>query len=113
MTAVVGYGRQPRTDERFREEALAAMGGKGPPEGWERFAESLYYHAGTFEDPEAFRALDAALTRLEKARGIPPNRLFYFAAPPSTYETILRNLGAAGLSRPPSPGGRSRRSDLR
>jgi glucose-6-phosphate 1-dehydrogenase len=105
MTSIVGFARQPRTDDVFRKDALAAMGGEAPPEDWARFASSLHYHVGSFEDLAAFRSLEAALARSEKERGVPANRLFYFAAPPPTYETILRNLKAAGLAHAPSPDG--------
>ena len=104
MTAIVGFGRKDRTDEAFRADALEAMGAQSPPEDWNRFAQSLHYQAGSFEDPEAFRALGAALARSEAARGVPANRLYYFAAPPATYETILKNLRVADLVRPPSGG---------
>ncbi|HEY7728372.1 MAG TPA: glucose-6-phosphate dehydrogenase [Candidatus Eisenbacteria bacterium] len=102
LTAVVGFGRQPKDDESFRNEALLAMGGEGPPEDWARFAASLHYRVGTFESPDAFRGLGTAIARSERLRGIPPNRLFYFAAPPPAYETILQNLRGAGLVHPVS-----------
>jgi glucose-6-phosphate 1-dehydrogenase len=105
MTSIVGYARQKRSDEVFRNNALEAMGTKTPPEDWARFASSLHYHVGTFENVAEFRDLAKRLERSEKERGVPANRLFYFAAPPSTYETILRNLKEGGLVHPPSPDG--------
>jgi glucose-6-phosphate 1-dehydrogenase len=113
-TAIVGFARRELTSEAFREDmrrtvmgagsaggtaAAAATGGTASTPEWERFAGSLFYHRGVFEDHEAFRALGRLLGDIEEERGIPGNRIFYFATPPSEYEALIRNIGAAGLSR--------------
>ena len=105
LTAVTGFARQPKTNESFRHEASAAMGPEAVEDDWQRFAGSLYYHIGDFEDAGAFLALKASLETTERLRGIPQNRLYYLAAPPATYETILRNLGRSGLVPPYGAGG--------
>ena len=112
-TAIVGFSRRELTSEAFREDMRRAVMGAGTGGGaagasagaaasspeWDRFAGSLYYQPGVFEDPKAFRALGQLLGDLEHERGIPGNRIFYFATPPSEYETLIRNIGAAGLAR--------------
>jgi len=99
-TAIVGFARRAFTNQTFREEMRKAI---APTEAstaeWERFAETLYYVPGAFEDHNAFRALGQLLTEIEEKRGIPGNRIFYFATPPAAYAPLIRNIGAAGLAR--------------
>ena len=67
---------------------------------WDRFAASLSYVAGDPAKPALYAQLEHALKDIEGARSGPANRLFYFATPPSLYDAIVENLGAAGLARP-------------
>ncbi len=105
LTAVTGFARKAKTNESFRHEASATMGAEAEGHDWQRFAGSLSYHVGDFEDTAAFLALRASLEATERLRGIPQNRLYYLAAPPATYETILRQLGRSGLVHPHASGG--------
>ncbi len=99
-TAVVGFSRRQLTNEEFREDLKSSvMEAKGSSPEWERFASSLHYLTGTFEDHTAFRALGKLLGDLEAERGIPGNRIFYFATPPTEFEPLIRNIGAAGLAK--------------
>ncbi|TMQ64087.1 MAG: glucose-6-phosphate dehydrogenase (NADP(+)) [Candidatus Eisenbacteria bacterium] len=99
-TAIVGFARRQLDSDAFREEMRRTVpGSDGASPEWERFAGSLFYQPGVFEDPEAFRALGRVLTGLDEKRGIPGNRLFYLATPPSEYAALLANIGAAGLAR--------------
>src|SRR5262249_38559479 len=67
---------------------------------WQSFEAGLYYHAGNFDDPEAYRALARRLEEIDRERGVPGNRIFYLATPPASFPAILSNLGAAsGLVR--------------
>ena len=97
-TAIVGFSRREMSTEEFREDLRKSASSQGvPPGDWDRFAERIEYVVGVFEDPAAYDQLGSLLTRLERERGIPGNRLFYFATPPQEYEPILERLGAAGL----------------
>jgi len=97
-TAIVGFARRKLDSDAFREELRRSVAGTdGASPEWERFAGSLFYQPGVFEDPEAFRALGRLLSGLDEKRGIPGNRLFYFATPPSEYVPLLRNIGEAKL----------------
>jgi glucose-6-phosphate 1-dehydrogenase len=99
-TAIVGFARRDFTTEAFRNEMRRAVEPTGPATAdWDRFAEMLYYVPGVFEDHEAFRSLGKLLGEIEEKRGIPGNRIFYFATPPSEFEPLVRNIGAAGLAR--------------
>ncbi|TMQ46888.1 MAG: glucose-6-phosphate dehydrogenase [Candidatus Eisenbacteria bacterium] len=100
QTAIVGFARREWTNEQFREEMKHAVESAGAsPSEWERFAGALFYQSGVFEDHAAFRALGQLLSKVEEERGVPGNRIFHFATPPSEYATLVRNIGAAGLAR--------------
>jgi glucose-6-phosphate 1-dehydrogenase len=105
MTAVTGFARKPRSDAAFRSEIAAALGPEAVAPAWERFAPSVTYHVGAFEDVDAFLALRASLETGERMRGIPANRLYYLATPPAAQDTILGNLHRAGLVHAPLPAG--------
>ncbi|HXL15779.1 MAG TPA: glucose-6-phosphate dehydrogenase [Methylomirabilota bacterium] len=99
-TAIVGFARRELTTEAFREEMRRTVEDSGAPSAeWERFRETLFYQQGVFEDHQAFRSLGRLLGEVEQKRGIPGNRIFYFATPPSEYAPLIRNIGAAGLAR--------------
>jgi len=107
-TAIVGFARRGLDSDAFREEMRRTVpGSDGSSPEWERFAGSLFYQQGVFEDPEAFRALGRVLSGLDEKRGIPGNRLFYMATPPSEYAALLANIGTAGLARRASRSGAS------
>lgn len=100
--ACVGFARREVTDEAFRADMRAgceAFARKRPVDAalWDSLQGSLFYHRGSFDDPEAYRALGQRLRDIDAARGIPGNRLFYLATPPGSFAPILDNLGAAGL----------------
>ncbi|HET7497564.1 MAG TPA: glucose-6-phosphate dehydrogenase [Candidatus Eisenbacteria bacterium] len=100
-TAVVGFARQAKTDQEFRDETAALAKEHDIAEAvWHAFAPSLFYCTGTFENGDDYKALKAFLEKVEKERGIPGNRIYYLAAPPPAYPAIFENLGASGLARP-------------
>ncbi len=65
---------------------------------WETFAQSLFFSAGEFGDPGTYHDLRQKVAELDKERVHTGNRLFYLAAPPSTYLEIISGLGQAGLA---------------
>jgi len=66
---------------------------------WKTFSQSVFYHQSEFGDPNGYKSLAERLEKIDKERGTRGNRLFYFAAGPDQFETILKNLKAAGLNR--------------
>jgi glucose-6-phosphate 1-dehydrogenase len=102
-TAILGVARREMGDDAYREDLRAAtlpsQGGTSGADAaeWPRFAERLGYLSGSFDDPELYAALEARLREIERARGLPGNRLFYLAVPPASFAPILRHLGRAGL----------------
>ena len=101
--AVVGFARRPKTDEEFRQEMEEATRKFSRQtvrdEIWDGFARSLFYHQSEFADEEGYKKLAERLDRLDEESGTRGNRLFYFAASPEQFETIIQNLKKAGLNK--------------
>jgi len=101
--AVIGFARRPKTDEEFRAEMAEATRNFSRQtvrdEVWQHFAQSLFYHQSEFADEEGYRKLADRLDRLDQESGTRGNRLFYFAASPEQFETIVENLNKAGLNK--------------
>jgi glucose-6-phosphate 1-dehydrogenase len=56
------------------------------------------------DDAKEFGALAEKLTAVDRARGGPPNRVFYMALPPVAFRPTIEGMGAAGLNKPPREG---------
>src|SRR5450432_565356 len=101
--AVVGFARRPKTDDEFREELEEATRKFSRQtvrdEIWNGFGRSLYYHQSEFGDEDGYKKLAQRLDQLDKESGTRGNRLFYFAASPDQFETIVLNLKKAGLNK--------------
>lgn len=96
---ILGFARRPWTQEEFRDHAREAISEFGNLDGrtWDRFASRLCYCQGSFDDLQAYGRLEESLnTFADSTRG---NSLFYLAAPPEDYATIVDHLNAACLSR--------------
>ena len=100
---IVAFARRPKDDDVFRtdmEEALRLYHSDiGDEATLARFLAGIYYFRGDFNQPEPHVELSDYLLKQEAERGIPANRLFYLSTPPSTYEAIIKNMGAAGLNK--------------
>ena len=101
--AVVGFARRPKSDDEFRQEMEEATRKFSRQtvrdEIWDGFAKSLFYHQSEFGDEAGYEKLAERLDRLDKESGTRGNRLFYFAASPDQFETIVQNLKKAGLNK--------------
>jgi glucose-6-phosphate 1-dehydrogenase len=101
-TAIVGYARTGESDESYRAEmkaAVAEFARKKPVDEaeWSAFASRLYFYRGNLTIPKNFADLKTRLDMVEKERGLPGNRLFYLAIPPSAIAAVVNNLGQAGF----------------
>jgi glucose-6-phosphate 1-dehydrogenase len=112
-TSVVGFARRGWNDDEFRKrmrEAVEEHSRRTPVRDdiWKQFCGDMTYVSGSFDDADAFRRLGEVLARIDDARSHPGCHLFYLATPPSAYETIVANLGDAGLARDAGAPGASR-----
>lgn len=100
---VLGAARTQMNDERFREVMRAAVKATLPDDfsdaSWKEFSGRLHYVAVDYGRADTFGALREALLPLERTYRTSGNRIFYLAVPPALSETVILNLGAAGLAR--------------
>lgn len=101
---VVGFSRANFSDKEFKEfirSAVAGPGGKDMSENdFFRFFAHFSYQSGTFEDTDAFQILAQSIFDKEASWGMCANKLFYLAAPPSSYKPIFDNLAGVKLNLP-------------
>jgi glucose-6-phosphate 1-dehydrogenase len=101
--AVVGFARRPKADEQFRNELGETTKQFSRQEVrddiWKTFSHSIFYHQSEFGDESGYQSLAKRLNQIDEERGTRGNRLFYFAAGPEQFETILKNLKTAGLNK--------------
>ena len=105
---VIGFARRDWSDDFFRrslEEEARQFSRTGIDDAlWASFASGFSYNRASFDDPAGYKALAERLDALDAQAGAGGNRLFYLATPPESYSTIIEQLGAAGLNRPPGSG---------
>jgi glucose-6-phosphate 1-dehydrogenase len=99
---IVGFARREKTDDQFRSELENATRKFSRQtvrdDIWKTFAESIFYHRSEFEDESGYKALAKRLDKIDKESGTRGNRLFYLAAAPDQFESILKHLRAASLN---------------
>lgn len=99
---LVGYGRKPMPDEEFRnsaEEAIRQFSRRPlDDEIWKELSGCLHYHAGGYDDADAFRQLAEKIAEIEKRAQREMQLVFYISTPPSVFAPIVENLGASGLA---------------
>jgi len=105
QTAVVAVGRKPLADDSYRDFArngVAQLSRRPPTEDhWPKFARSLFFHNGSLEEPDTYHTLGARLDSIEHQRGLPGNRVYYLAVPPSEFIPTVKQLAKARLVGPP------------
>ncbi|MGH7320109.1 MAG: glucose-6-phosphate dehydrogenase, partial [Candidatus Rokuibacteriota bacterium] len=98
---VVGFSLHELDTAQYRKFARegAEQFSRRPVEeaSWAVFERLLDYVPGRFDDPAAYGRLRTRLDALEPAHGLPGNRVFYLAIPPSLIGTCTEQLQAAGL----------------
>ena len=100
---IVGFARRDYSDQSFREElqkSLQEYAGdlwKEAQDIWPKFSQRIVFHRSDFDNPAGFTGLKERLDQFDAAEGTGGNRLFYLATPPSTYSTVIEQIGKAGL----------------
>ncbi len=99
--AVLGFAMDDYDDERYRafaHDGVAKFSRRPIDEQhWLDFERALFYVRGRFDDGAAFQGLKRRLEEIEPKFGIPGNRIFYLAIPPSLIGVCVQQLHAAGL----------------
>jgi glucose-6-phosphate 1-dehydrogenase len=77
--------------ERVRDSIVKHAGGIDDEQAFDRLVGLLGYVDGDYNDPGTFTALKGALGGVRRPA-------YYFAIPPSLFETVIEGLGQAGLA---------------
>ena len=104
--AILGASRQPHSDDEFRALMKAAVAEFGSEESldeaaWESFAKRIFYIAGDFSNPELYQKAKAKLEEIDREFDTQGNRIFYLATAPDFFGVVAKQLGDAGIARPP------------
>ncbi len=97
---LIGNGRGHVSHEDFQERVRKSLEefGPKPAEGpWEQFRSRLRFAGGGFEASDPGE-LPQVLEDAEQQLGGTPQRVHYFAVPPSAFAKLTESIGAHGLS---------------
>jgi glucose-6-phosphate 1-dehydrogenase len=99
-SAILGFARRELSLDQFRTSAREWTDKysrlKVDEACWQSFAANLDYLAG-LDRPDGFVKLKEKLEAIEKARGIPANRVYYLSIPPDAIGSSVASLKKAGL----------------
>lgn len=102
--AIIGTGRTPMDDEAFRPAAhdgVVEFSRRPVDERvWREFSGSLFYQAAASDDAGSMQRLRRCIEEVEGRLGLPGNRIFYLAVPPSLIVPTVEQLRDAGLVGP-------------
>lgn len=111
-TAVVAVGRKDYTDDQYRDFARSGVRefSRRPidDDRWTAFAQSLFFANASLDHPQGLTAVGAKLDLVEHERGLPGNRLYYLALPPSLFVPTVQQLARARFVAPPGEGAYAR-----
>ena len=96
---VIGVGRSDWSDEDLHQHAREAIearfevkGGEIDEDVFKKFADSLSYVQGDYNDFDTYRKLKDALSGAQ-------HPVFYLEIPPSLFAGVIQRLGSAGLTK--------------
>ena len=100
--SIVGVSHRDWSQDDFRAEMRQAIvkGARSPvdDDGWDLFAQGMFYVRGDFRADETFNSLGKTLDQIDQERGTHGNRLFYLATAPNFYADIIAGLGRTGVA---------------
>ena len=106
--AVIGYARSDMSHEEFRanmREAVGEFSRTGLNElVWQRFASTLYYVSGGYEELEGYQRLKEFVDGFDRGSRVLPVRIFYLAIPPDLYGVVIERISALGVAPKESDG---------
>ena len=103
---IVGFARRDFSDHSFREELQCSIEEFAPDlwkesqDTWHKFARRIVFHRSDFDNAQGFTWLKERLDKFDQSEGTSSNRLYYLATPPSTYTTVIQQLGKGERFRP-------------
>jgi glucose-6-phosphate 1-dehydrogenase len=98
---LVGFSRRDMTDSDLQEFIKTILSELGTNcDEANDFITKFSYVSGQFDDKNSYRKLSEHLVKLDNERETCSNKLFYFAVPPTLYETLATHISESGLSIP-------------
>jgi glucose-6-phosphate 1-dehydrogenase len=101
--AIVCMSRSEMSDEAFRDQITADIKTfattEVEPGLWDWFRKRIYYVSGDVKNPESYQKLKTAIERADKEHSTHGNYFYYLATAPDFFGEIVRQLGAAGLTK--------------
>ncbi len=102
--AVLGVGRSKLSEAKFRTRMTDSVkeffaGDLGDEKELKAFVKKFNYLSIDTNSAKSFGDLKTKLKTLDTKNQIGGNYIYYLSVPPSTYETIIKNLGAKGLEK--------------
>ena len=95
-TAIVGVGRKAMSDDQYRDfakDGITQFSRRPIDEGaWRTFADALFFVNATIDDEQSLGPLGSRLDVVEHERGLPGNRIYYLAVPPSLFGPTVQQL---------------------
>jgi len=100
---IIGTSRTEMNTDTFRRDMLSAVKDTFSKDfdesSWNELVNKIYYSPVDYTVQATYtQSLREKLLQLEKKYQTGGNRIFYLAIPPTLYENVILNLGAAGLS---------------
>ena len=106
--AVVGVGRKDLSDDQYRQFARSGVEQFSrraiDTAKWDAFAGSLFFSNVSLDSPDGLATLGSKLDVIEHERGLPGNRIYYMAIPPSLFVPTANQLAHARFIPPPGQG---------
>lgn len=105
---IIGLSRRDWSDDDFKQSLRKILADHHKKqivskEQIDAFINLWIYHQGRFDFLSEYQQLATKLGYFDDKWNVCSNKLFYIAAPPKFYETILSNLHDSGLTKPCSP----------
>jgi len=95
-TAIVGVGRKALSDDDYRafaKDGTSQFSRRPVDEAmWSTFASSLFFVNASIDDEHGLGPLGSRLDVVEHERGLPGNRIYYLAVPPSLFVPTVQQL---------------------
>src|SRR5262249_52027434 len=101
--AIICTSRSEMSTEAFREQITSDIKNfatsEFEPELWDWFRKRIYYISGDVKSPESYQRMKALIEQADREHSAHGNYFFYLATSPDFFGEIVRQLGAAGLTK--------------
>jgi glucose-6-phosphate 1-dehydrogenase len=102
--SVLGLGRSPGTNEKFRSHLLDGINqfsrsGKAQAKDWKAFSQKIFYQNGDLNKAGTYKIIAKFIEQKQEEWKSKPTIIFYFAVSPDFIGTIGENLFKANLTK--------------